>query len=613
MKKNVLTAGKKLKGDQAAKSGDLLQAQALFSSVCKLDPMDAEAWVKLALVEKGLGNYRQAEQCARRALVLNPNLGYGHFALGQALHSQMHRPHAIVSYRTATKLMPDFAEAHYLLGLVLHEHGAMSEAVSCLQHALRLRPTFSEALAEIGAVHIDLGQVDTGMDYLQHASALRPFDAVVMGNIGHALRLQGKNQAAVDKFRSAVQLDPDNVDLIAGLAGLLEKAGKAEEAESLTGRSLELAPTHAMSNLIAAQLDRRKQRLQPAAARLEGLLTTPMPVDLSADISLELGQIYDQMGDAARAYPLIVEGKRKKAMATLSDDLSVSSSIFLNRLEQIQKQATPALASALQEKMSLNKQEYASMPAPVFLIGFPRSGTTLMEQILDSHSNVQTLEEKSTATVTVNCALSILKEQQCLLTDLSSGQLSELRQLYFSEVGRHISLSQGNVVVDKLPLNTISVPVIAAIFPNAKFILAIRHPCDVSLSCLMQNFAVNAAMVNFLTLEDTVNFYAKVMRAWLHYAELLPLNYHQVRYEDLIEDVPAQTHKLLDFLGLPWDDAVLKHTEHARQREAINTPSYHQVVQPVYQRSKYRWKRYEKQLADVLPVLQPFIEKFGYA
>lgn len=614
-KKNHLTAGKKLQADQAARLGDLSQAHALFSSVCKTDPMDTEAWVKMALIEKQLGDYLQAERHARHALLLNAKLGYAHYVLGQILHSQNQRPEAILSYRTAISLMPDLADAHYLLGLALHEHGAMADAIASLQQALRLRPIFPEALADIGAACLDLGQVDEGLAYLRHAAALRPNDPIVLGNISHALRLQGKNHEALQQWRHVLSLVPENVDVIAGLSGQLEKLGQTDEADQLIRLGLQLAPEHVAANLVAAQLERRSQRLPAAIERLQGLLTTALTVDLAADIRLELGQIYDQMGDADRAYPMIIEGKRQKAMATLRN--AETQNVFLERLAKIRQLATPELSEKLNSERQSNVQ--LSTPAdtcgrqPVFLIGFPRSGTTLMEQILDSHPDIQAMEEKSTVACVVKRVLEMLDQQQCSLSELSDGQITELRAVYFSEVASHLKLQPGNTLIDKMPLNLIGVPIIARVFPDAKFILAIRHPCDVVLSCLMQNFAVNGGMANFYTLENTAHLYAEAMKAWLFYAGLLPLNYHQIRYEDLIEDLPVQARGLLDFLGLDWHDAVLKHTEHARQRGAINTPSYHQVVQPIYQRSKYRWKRYEQSMAEVLPTLQPFIKKFGYA
>lgn len=615
-KKNVLTAGKKAKAALAAKSGDMPLARTLFASICKLDPMDTEAWTKLSLIEKGLGNYAAAEQGARRALAADPKLAYGHYALGQALHSQGQRSGAIDSYRTAIQQMPDLADAHYLLGLALQEQGSMPEAIGSLQQALQLRPAFPEALAELGAIHVDLGQVEAGLAFLRRAQALRPLDAVVLGNIGHALRLQGESQAALEHFRRAWNMAPDNVDILAGLAGLLEKQGEAEEAQRLVEQALQLAPNHWMANLVAAQLDRRGNRLQQAAERLEALLAHALPMHQNADASLELGQIYDQMGDAARAYPLIAEGKRQKALATSTLESEQESQAYRNRITRIHQMATPALAAVLNAHVelgtALEAQQSSTARAPAFLIGFPRSGTTLMEQILDSHPGIQAMEEKPAASLMVRRALEMLDQRGVALSDLHEDQVMELRQLYFVEVAKHIQLQPGALLVDKMPLNMTMVPIIARVFPTAKFIVAIRHPCDVALSCLMQSFAANASMAHFFSLHSTAQFYTQVMGAWLHYAQELPLHFHTIRYEDLIEDVPAQSRALLDFLGLPWSDAVLHHTAHARQRGAINTPSYHQVVQPIYQRSKYRWKRYEQHLSDVLPLLQPFVEEFGY-
>lgn len=611
-KKNVLTAGKKAKAVLAAKAGDMAQARTLFASICKQDPTDTEAWTKLSLIEKGLGNYAAAEHGARRALAMDPKLGYGHYALGQALHSQGQRCGAIDSYRAAIQQMPDLADAHYLLGLALQEQGAMPEAITSLQKASQLRPAFFEALAELGAIHVDLGQVETGLTFLQRAQALRPLDAVVLGNIGHALRLQGENLLALEHFQRAWKLAPDNVDIMAGLAGLLEKQGDIDEAQSLVEKALRLGPTHWMANLVAAQLDRRGKRLQQAADRLEAVLACTLPIHQSADAALELGQIYDQMGDATRAYPLIAKGKRQKALALSTPESEQESRAYLDRVVRIRQMATPALAAVLNAQSDQETQDAATTRVPAFLIGFPRSGTTLMEQILDSHPGIQAMEEKPAASHMVGRALEMLDRHGIALSDLQEDQLEEFRQIYFADVAKYMHLQPGTLLIDKMPLNITMVPVIARIFPTAKFIVALRHPCDVALSCLMQSFAANASMAHFFSIKSTANFYAQVMGAWLQYAQQLPLQFHTIRYEDLIEDVPSQSRALLDFLGLPWDDAVLEHTARARQRGAINTPSYHQVVQPIYQRSKYRWKRYEHQLSEVLPLLQPFIEKFGY-
>ena len=610
--KNVLTTGKKHAADLAARAGDLSTAKALYAQVCQRDPADTEARIKLALVEKGLGNYAAAEQGARHALKLQPLSGYGHYALGQALHCQQHLVAAITSYRRATQLQPDIPEAHYLLGLALREDGDTTQAVSSLQQALRLRPSFAQALAEMGAAMLDLGELDTGLKYLTHAAALNPMDAALQGNICHALRLQGNSQAAGDNYRHALDLMPDNVDLMAGLAGLLNRQGAAQEAQCLLDRCLQIAPQHGAGNLVAAQWDRARQNLHAAVDRLQALLQRPHPVGLRAESMLELAQIYDQLGEPDSAYPLMCEGKRKKALLTL-DGSGTNRSDYLQSTARMRALATPALGAALRRHIASGTPLGLGSATPVFLIGFPRSGTTLLEQILDSHPQVQAMEEKPAVAHLVQHALALLDSTGCTLEGLQDAQIEHLQQLYFSEVSRHVSVRPGQVLIDKMPLNLLQAPVIARVFPQARFILALRHPCDVSLSCLMQNFAVNASMANFYTLDDTAQLYAQVMQTWRHYTDQLPLNVHTLRYEDLVADLPLQSKQVLDFLGLPWDDAVLQHTAHARSRGTINTPSHHQVVQPLYQRARYRWSRYEKHMKAVLPVLRPWIDAFGYA
>jgi hypothetical protein len=198
------------------------------------------------------------------------------------------------------------------------------------------------------------------------------------------------------------------------------------------------------------------------------------------------------------------------------------------------------------------------------------------------------------------------------LAELSEAQIAQLRKTYFDEVAHHIELRPGNLLVDKMPLNTVNVHLIWRVFPQAKFILAIRHPCDVCFSCFMQNFRINEAMASFFSLDSAARTYDAVMRTWLEAAARLPLDFHRIRYEDLVADFEGETRALLTFLGVGWDDQVLGHTEHAIRRGTINTPSYHQVTQPIYAHAKFRWKRYASQFAPVMPTLKPYIEYFGY-
>ena len=163
-----------------------------------------------------------------------------------------------------------------------------------------------------------------------------------------------------------------------------------------------------------------------------------------------------------------------------------------------------------------------------------------------------------------------------------------------------------------MPLNIAHAGLIHRLFPEAKFILALRDPRDCVLSCFMQTFLPNDAMANFLTLEDAAKFYDFVMDLWKQYEGMLPLTVHRVRYEDVVSNFDESVRSLLQFLGLPWDDAVSHYQDTAMKREQIRTPSYHQVVQPIYKRASGRWLNYRIQIQPVLGILEPWAKQFGY-
>ena len=249
---------------------------------------------------------------------------------------------------------------------------------------------------------------------------------------------------------------------------------------------------------------------------------------------------------------------------------------------------------------------------PSFLVGFPRSGTTLLDQILDSHPSIQVMEERDALYETAAAIERELGDYPACVATLDTTAMNKFREVYFRAVERYVDREPGTLLVDKYPFNICHMPLIARLFPKAKIILAMRHPCDVVLSNFMQNYVVNIAMANFFTVPDTAHCYGQVMGLWQKSVSLLPLDYHTVRYEALIDGLESEARRLFEFLDAEWDNAVLDYAAHAKQRGLINTPSYQSVTEPVYGRAMNRWKRYEQELAPVLDELAPFIEAFGY-
>jgi hypothetical protein len=234
----------------------------------------------------------------------------------------------------------------------------------------------------------------------------------------------------------------------------------------------------------------------------------------------------------------------------------------------------------------------------------------LLEQILDSHPRIQALPERPAADAMRRHLYEKLKVDPGALA-LSEVMLKDLEDIYYREVFRYFSLRPDRLLVDKMPLNLANADLILPVFPEARFILALRHPHDVVLSCFMQNFQLNLGMRSFLTLVGAADVYVDVMSFWLEVIGSLPAKVHAIRYEDLLDDFETEALRLLEFLGVGWDEAVRGHVEHAQQRN-ISTPSYHQVTQPLYRTARYRWHRYARQLEPVMAKLAPFVERFGY-
>ena len=603
-KKNILTQGKKAKADQLALAGRLEDALALYVGVCKADPMDVEAWVKSSVTARRLGRLDEAERSARRAVLLSPDLAFAHHALGSALQSRGLLDEALPAYQRATALKPDYPDAHYLLGNALMAAGRLSEAETSLRRALALRPRFFEALSDLGALLLTTGQTDQAAMTLEQALALRPDSPEVLANLASLFEMDQRLDDALALYQRALCIRPGALDVQAKQADLLEKTGRVEAAREVLASGLARAPLHPLLNLVAARLERREQRFSDAAARLEAALAHPIPDRLRGEIHLLLGQLHDRLGNTAQVLAHLAEGKRRTAGAV--DPEGARRRRYLEKVDHYR-----AMARHLSVRPEA-VEPAADAASPIFLIGFPRSGTTLLESILDSHPGLRTLQEKPAAAAVEQAFLALGGGDSTALDRLTEAEVAHLRQVYQDEAARHVALPAGCRLVDKLPLNLVRVPLLWRIFPESRFILAVRHPCDVALSCLMQDFGANDAMAGFTSLESIADIYARVMESWREYCDRLPVHWQRIRYEDLVADFEPEARRLLDFLGMEWDDAVLDHTRHAQARGLINTPSYHQVTQPIYQHARYRWKRYEQDFAPVLATLQPYIEHFGY-
>lgn len=604
MKPNVLASSKRKKIEALIAENRLSEAKGYCEQILQSGAKDPIIQILLGAVLRRLGNHAEAERQCRAVLQLKPNLAEAHQVLGTALQCQGRIDEAIQSYRMATHLNPRSGEAHYLLGNALREQGLLDQAVDHYRKTLKISPDNVPALCNLGGTLTGLFRFKEAATHLDKANRLQPGATPVLCNIARLLQLTGKPDEAENRYKEALCYEPGAVDVLAMLSELLEKSNRLDEAGEFMKRGLEVAPDDPGLLLVAAKLARRDKRYTDAIAIAENALKGLPTADKQNEFHHLLGVLYDREGDSTRAFEHFTEGNRITATAVSDKDRhNYLRSIDQNRGEF--RAALPFAGTSIPGRRG-------GQSDPIFLVGFPRSGTTLLEQILDSHPRLRSLDERPTVGALMTALENVIARRNDARNALTDAERDEVRGIYFKRAAEFVRLEPGQLLVDKFPLNLINVYHIWRVFPEAKFILAIRHPCDVCLSCFMQNFALNEAMTVFTNLNDTANLYATVMSLWQEFTEGLPLSYHMLRYEDLVDNVEQEARQLLDFLGLEWSDEVLGHVEHAQRRGTISTPSYHQVTQPIYKTARYRWKRYASQLEPVMEILRPFIERFGY-
>ncbi|HEX8232460.1 MAG TPA: sulfotransferase [Caulobacteraceae bacterium] len=515
--------------------------------------------------------------------------------------------------RVAERAVEEGSGHPLLLGLAayrLKERGRFAEAIDMAVRAHKTDPQDVTVLRVLADALAHQNRFDEALKVLDEALRLNPDYAEGHYGRGVVLEALGQLQGAMDCYRRANELEPNYPGPLAGAASLALRLGEFERARGAAEQALKLGSRRSGALLTLAQLDLAETHPEHARVRLETALAG------GALTALHVPDARVLLGDALDA-----EGKRAEAFASWSSGKAAWREMYASTY------ARPGLETAPQLVARLTRQFEALSPAVwsgpvaapaepppcrqhVFLVGFPRSGTTLLEQVLASHEDIVTLEERETL---IDAEVDLISAPDGLeyLADLEEAALARYRDGYWGRVASFRLPTPGRVFVDKLPLNSIKLPLIAKLFPRAKVLLARRDPRDVVFSCFRQNFRPNAFMHEFTTLEGAAGLYDAVMRLMSLYEERLPLDRRLVRYEDLVADFEAQTRAVCEFLGVAWSPAMADFAETAKARP-IRTPSARQVARGLYASGVGRWRPYAEQLASILPVLEPWVEAFGY-
>ncbi len=585
----------------ALQVGEPGEAVDLLARTTKIDPDNPAIHLQLGAAQGAQGQLEAALASFRRAIGLKPDLADGHYNLGLTLHRQGCFREACEAFREAARLQPDSAPIHDGLGRSLRETGALDEALGELRLACELDPSAAAFHNNLGNLRTRIGDHHGAVASLRRAAELAPGLAEISNNLGNALFRLHQADEALEAFRKAVRLAPENAAFHANLAYALDGHNLPDEAGKAAATALSLDPDQPRAQLVQARLGVRHGNLEQARQDLLRLRRNGPPDDIVADAARDLGEVLDRLGLYDAAFKAFLDCNAHQAARPLA--------------ARFDREDYPGL---VERNRSLFDGEMVSrwsrvapegFPAPVFLVGFPRSGTTLMERVIGAHPRFVTSDEQPWLERTI---AAIGGGDPDTLDRLTADDIADLRAVYRAAAEDTLGGVVGDgKLFDKTPLNLVHLGAVRRLFPDAKVLVALRDPRDAVLSCLMQNFRLNTAMVHFLELPSAARLYAAVMDLWLHYRSILGLEYLEYRYEDVVESLEDKVRQIIAFLGEEWDQRVLDYAETA-SGAYISTPSRRDVGGTIHRRGVGRWRNYRHHLEPVLPVLAPFVEAFGY-
>jgi Tfp pilus assembly protein PilF len=523
------------------------------------------------------GNITQAVQMARSAL----ERGFVHpllLNLRAYWLEENNRPReALADLRHAVAMSPDDASLHNALGLCLTKFSRWDEAVEAFEAAVIRQPDFV-------AAHF---------------------------NLASARECVGDLAGAAQAFERALELKPDVPEPLASLANLAARRADWNTARSLAERALAADPRQHLALTTLASVAVATGDL----ANAESLIAVAL-----GDAGLP--PIHRTMMLTIRGDLRDAEGRYADAFESYTEANNLRRELYAERFAAPGAETAATLTQFLAEyfdRAPAEKWSAADRQAPgdgpavaghVFLMGFARSGTTLLENILAAHPSVVALDEKEFLAESIREYLFDDKGIDRLAT-ASEDDLARFRQDYWKRVREHCGDIGGKVLVDKRPMATMKLPVIVKLFPNARILFAIRDPRDVILSCFRRQFLLNPSMYEFLELRGAARFYVSMMRLAVLCREKFALPWEEIRHERLIDDFDAEMRRVFGFMGLAWNDDIRGFAGKARDRH-IATPSSTQVIKGLNREGVGQWRHYRDQLAPVFPMLRPWVEKFGY-
>jgi len=500
-------------------------------------------------------------------------------------------------------------------GYTATQSNNFSEAAEWFQQAVAENPKDPQPLACLGQSLCWLGRRDEGLAHLRRSGGLLLKKARNTRDVAQTLMMVEQLQywsdypGALELARQLVRINAAEPRGFQLLALSYSRLNQNQQALAAGQQALRIAPGNAALNILQATLEAREGQDEAAKRRLEGVLRQALNPEEAYRAHKELALVLDKLGEYGQVFAHLRASTEASARlpAVQAQDAALVPNMLKTNAAEFDTELLGRWADA---------EFPADLPAPIFVLGFMRSGTTLTQEVLGAHPEVFLADE-------TDLVVGVVKELERMLPGLPNTPrrlrqldfdgILHLRRFYWDKARQRFGDKiGGRALLDKTTMNTIDLGLINCVFPDAKVVFVMRDPRDVCLSCLMQTMAPTPSTVHLLSWRGTAEFYAQTLAWWMHIKQRLTIPFIEFRYEDAVAEFEPTFQRVFDFLGLPWNPAVANFHRRAAGRY-IASPSFGQVAQPLYHSSVARWRHYKPEFAAVADLLEPFVNAFGYA
>ena len=596
--------------------------------ICKLQPDNTGLWIKLASLYGRTGDFHGVIKVCKKIETTqknNPNL---YSLLGNAYASLDMLDKAHQCYQRALELQPNDPGLLNNFGNALFLDNKLEEAADIFQRVIAIKPDYADAHNNLGNIYKALNENELAIKHYEHSLTLNPQQYLTALNLAHMFADRiGHPEVAESYFRKALELEADNIEAMSGITNMLRYQGKLDEALSMIKDTQLKFPNEA--GVIAAEADiyERTGKYDAAYKIVREMLAKKIVPPMASSVFMRICHKYDCCDEALSTGEKIITTASSKpadlrdthfGLGKLYDKQKRYDEAFEHYkagneafehvfdLELFKSRVNNLLSNFNSSNLSSISKSSIDTSKPIFIVGMPRSSTSLTEQILASHPEVSGAGElndiNDIAAALAKTLNSPLPYPQCI-TSLTTESCNNIAQGYLDKLTN--LCGDNRFITDKMPHNFLNLGLISLLFPQAKIIHCLRDPRDTCLSIYFQNFGF---LHPYGTRLDWLGaYYQEYMHIMEYWESTISNPIHTVRYDDMINDQEATTRKLLEFCDLEWNDACL---DFHKSKRVVATASYDQVKQKIYTQSQARWKKYEKHLMPLINALGIDTEKY---